>query len=144
MVIGKARAIFAAAALSLFFCLTSPAFSSQAVATANASGNTQTTIVEHGGVYEVGGDVLPPKVIREVSPKYTRAAKRARLQGVCVLSVIVGTDGRVHHIQVKKQLGKGLDERATKALKKYRFQPATLNGKPVPVLIDIDVWFHIY
>ncbi len=48
------------------------------------------------------------------------------------------------NIQIKKQLGMGLNENDVQAVKKYRFAPATLNGKPVSVLINIDMRFHIY
>ncbi len=35
----------------------------------------------------------------------------------------------------------GLDEQAVAAVRQYRFKPATLDGKPVPVDLYIDVNF---
>jgi hypothetical protein len=37
-----------------------------------------------------------------------------------------------------------LDENAVKAVKKYRFRAATLNGNPVPAQITIEQKYHIY
>jgi hypothetical protein len=35
----------------------------------------------------------------------------------------------------------GLDEKAVEAVKRYRFKPAMLQGKPVPVEVNIEVNF---
>jgi protein TonB len=38
----------------------------------------------------------------------------------------------------------GLDEKAIEAVKQYRFKPAMLNGKAVPVEVNVEVNFRIY
>jgi len=38
----------------------------------------------------------------------------------------------------------GLDEKAVEAVKQYKFKPATLQGKAVPVEVNIEVNFRIY
>jgi TonB family protein len=38
----------------------------------------------------------------------------------------------------------GLDQKAVEAVRHYRFKPATLQGKPVPVEVNIEVNFRIY
>jgi outer membrane biosynthesis protein TonB len=40
-------------------------------------------------------------------------------------------------------LGDGLGEAAAKAVSGWKFNPAMRDGKPVPVLISIEVEFHI-
>ena len=40
--------------------------------------------------------------------------------------------------------GMGLDQKALNDVKQYRFKPATLQGKPVPVEVNIEVHFRIY
>jgi protein TonB len=45
---------------------------------------------------------------------------------------------------VVRHLGMGLDEKAVEAVKQYKFKPATLQGKPVPVEVNIEVNFRIY
>jgi TPR repeat protein len=38
----------------------------------------------------------------------------------------------------------GLDEKAIEAVRNWRFEPALKDGKPVPVLIAVNVAFHLY
>jgi protein TonB len=38
----------------------------------------------------------------------------------------------------------GLDEEALEAVSQYKFKPATLQGKPVPVEVNIEVHFLIF
>jgi periplasmic protein TonB len=38
----------------------------------------------------------------------------------------------------------GLDEKAIAAVREWRFQPATLNGQPVAVQINVEVSFRLY
>jgi protein TonB len=38
----------------------------------------------------------------------------------------------------------GLDEKAIEAVSQWRFQPATLNGQPVAVQINVEVSFRLY
>jgi TonB family protein len=37
-----------------------------------------------------------------------------------------------------------LDEKAIEAVQKWRFQPATKDGEPVAVLINVETTFHLY
>ncbi len=97
-----------------------------------------------GGVFRVGGGVLAPKLVFDPEPEYSEEARKAKYQGTCVLSVIVGPDGLAHDIKVTNTLGLGLDEKAIEAVKKWRFEPATKDGKPVNVLISVQVNFHLY
>lgn len=99
--------------------------------------------VEKDGIYEVGGPVKPPKLINSLDPKYTKQAKQARLEGTCVLLSTINRQGVVENIQVLKRLGIGLDENAIAAAQNFRFQPATLNGQPVPVHMEIKFFFSI-
>jgi len=97
-----------------------------------------------GGVFHVGGGVSAPKKIYDPDPDYSEEARKAKYQGTCVLYVIVGSDGRPRDIRVSRTLGLGLDEKAIEAVKTWRFEPATKDGKPVSVAINIEVSFHLY
>jgi TonB family protein len=97
-----------------------------------------------GGVFRVGGGVLAPKLVFDPEPEYSEEARKAKYQGTCVLSVIVGPDGLAHDIKVTNTLGLGLDEKAIEAVKKWRFEPAMKDGKPVNVLISVQVNFRLY
>jgi TonB family protein len=96
------------------------------------------------GLYRVGGGVSPPKLIYQVDPQFSDQARMAKYQGICVVEVIVDMKGIPRNARVIRHLGMGLDEKAIEAVKQYRFKPAMLHGKPVPVIADIEVDFHIY
>lgn len=41
-------------------------------------------------------------------------------------------------------MGKDLDEKAIKAVQRWKFKPAMLDGKPVAVQIAVEISFHLY
>jgi TonB family protein len=97
-----------------------------------------------GGLYHVGGGVSAPQLIYSPDPEFSDEARRAKYQGVCVVSLIVDAQGNPQRVAVVRHLGMGLDEKAVEAVKQYKFKPATLQGKPVPVEVNIEVNFRIY
>jgi TonB family protein len=97
-----------------------------------------------GGLYHVGGGVSPPVLIYSVDAEFSDEARRAKYQGVSVVSLIVDAHGLPQRIRVVRKLGMGLDEKAVEAVRQYKFKPSTYQGKPVPVEITIEVNFHIY
>ena len=97
-----------------------------------------------GGVFHIGGGVMPPKEIYSPEPEYSEEARKAKYQGTCVVSFIVGVDGVPHEISVSRSLGMGLDEKAIEAVKTWRFQPGTKDGKPVATYASAEVVFHLY
>lgn len=96
-----------------------------------------------GGAYHVGGSVLAPRALSTPDPEYTEQAREAKLQGMCVLRVIVGADGKPRDIRVIRSLGMGLDEKAIAAVSQWAFAPATKDGLPVPVQISVQVSFRL-
>jgi TonB family protein len=97
-----------------------------------------------GGVFRVGGGVSAPKAIYSPDPEYSEEARKAKYQGVCVLWLVVGPDGRPRDIRVARTLGLGLDEKAIEAVKTWRFEPAMKDNKPVAVQINVEVSFRLY
>jgi len=97
-----------------------------------------------GGLYHVGGGVAAPQLIYSVDPEFSDEARRAKFQGVCVVSLVVDPQGNPQRVQVVRHLGMGLDQKAVAAVKQYRFKPATLQGRPVAVEVNIEVNFRIY
>jgi periplasmic protein TonB len=97
-----------------------------------------------GGLYHVGGGVSAPQLIYAPDPEFSDEARRAKYQGVCVVSLIVDAQGNPQRVLVVRHLGMGLDEKALEAVKQYKFKPATLQGRPVPVEVNIEVNFRIY
>jgi len=92
-----------------------------------------------------GNGVTAPRLIREVKPGYTSDAMRARIQGIVRLQAIVLPDGSVGSTRVVRSLDQtfGLDREAEKTVRQWRFQPGTLGGRAVPVVIDVELAFTL-
>ncbi|MGP0018585.1 MAG: energy transducer TonB [Candidatus Sulfotelmatobacter sp.] len=97
------------------------------------------------GIYSPGrGGVTVPQVIFNPEPSFSDEARKAKAQGIVLLVLVVGKDGRPHDIRVGQSLGMGLDEKAIEAVNRWRFRPATLDGQPVATQIAVQVDFHLY
>lgn len=92
----------------------------------------------------VGGMVSGPRAVFAPDPEYTEEARKAKLQGKCVLWLVVGTDGHAHDVRVVHGIGLGLDEKAVEAVKTWKFEPAMKDGKPVAVQINVETTFRLY
>ena len=84
-----------------------------------------------------------PSAIYSPDPEYSEKARKKKIGGTVVLSLIVGIDGAPRDIKVYKNLGYGLDEKAMEAVQKWKFQPAVKNGQPVETQIYIEVTFRV-
>ena len=96
-----------------------------------------------GGVFRVGGGVSAPQLVARIEPEYSEQARKAKYQGVVVLSIIVQKDGSVRDIKVVQPLGLGLDEKAVEAVKQWRFRPGMKSGTPVDVMATVEVTFRL-
>ncbi len=97
-----------------------------------------------GGVFRVGGGVSAPRAIYAPDPEFSEEARKAKYQGTVVLRLIVGPDGRTRDIHILKTLGLGLDEKAIEAVSRWRFDPALKDGRPVSVMVSVEVSFRLY
>jgi protein TonB len=100
-------------------------------------------VAEPEGPIYVGGDVQPPEKIVAPQPQYTEIARKARVQGVVIVQAIINKQGDVTNVKILKGLAMGLDTEAVKAIKQWKFKPATLNGKPVDVYYNLTVNFRL-
>ncbi len=98
-----------------------------------------------GGLYRIGGGVSAPVPIFSPDAEFSDEARRAKYQGICLISLIVDAQGNPQNPRVIRALGMGLDEKALEAVRKYKFKPAMKDGRtPVPVMITIEVNFRLY
>jgi TonB family protein len=79
-------------------------------------------------------------------PIQSLAMPSARRKHTCtvVLELIVTRDGLPEDIKVVRSVGPALDNKAIEAVRKWKFAPATKNGKPVTVQIRVEVKFALY
>lgn len=97
-----------------------------------------------GGLYSIGGGVSSPVLVYHVEAEFSDEARRAKYQGVVIVSIIVGRDGIPQNPRVVRPLGMGLDEKALEAIKQYRFKPAMKGNTPVPVMMNVEIDFRLY
>jgi TonB family protein len=98
-----------------------------------------------GGIYRAGGAVSAPRLLTQVTPRYTGEALRNKIQGTVVLEAVITTDGCASQIRVVRSLDRGgLDDQAVAALQQWRFEPGRLaGGEAVNVLVTILMDFTI-
>jgi TonB family protein len=95
-----------------------------------------------GNPVRVAGDVKPPIKVKDVKAVYPPMAQSAKVQGVVILETVIGVDGRVDQLRVLRSIPL-LDQAAMDAVKEWEFEPSTLNGVPVPVIVTISVSFTL-
>ncbi len=88
-------------------------------------------------------NATPAKLIKKVTPVYPTDAQQAGVQGTVVLETVIDEHGVPTQIRVISPAGYGLDESAVDAVSKWRYQPTTVDGKPVSVLTNITVNFSL-
>ncbi len=103
-----------------------------------------TTLAQKGEVYQIGNGVTSPKLTKEVKPNYTDGAKQRRVEGLVELSAVVLANGTVgDEVKVTQSLDEELDREAVKAVRQWKFEPGTKDGKPVPVQVNIELTFKL-
>lgn len=87
--------------------------------------------------------VIPPRREALVPPRYTDAAKKARLQGIVVVQAIISETGAVLRPKVLKPMPMGLDLAALDSVCDWHFLPATIKGVPIPLVLHLTVNFKM-
>lgn len=87
--------------------------------------------------------VMAPKLRKSVQPEYIDAALNRQVQGEVVIDVLVRKDGTTLLIRVTRPLDPEIDRKAMEAASQWLFEPATLNGTPVEVVVVIAISFNI-
>lgn len=83
-----------------------------------------------------------PQVLSEVRPEYPKEAKDKKLEGKVVLDILVDQAGVVRQANIVE--GNPIFRAgALEAMKKFRFRPAKVEGKPVAVKIRYTLNFEL-
>jgi len=88
----------------------------------------------------VGGQIKAPTKIKDVKPVYPAIAQSARVGGTVTIEATIGPDGKVIDTKVVRSIPM-LDQAALDAVRQWEYTPALLNGKPVPVVINVTINF---
>jgi TonB family protein len=90
----------------------------------------------------VGGDVKPAKLISSMPPIYPALAKNQHVSGNVLVDALIDANGRVTTMKVVSGPTL-LHQAAMDALKQWRYQPASLDGKPVAMHLTVTLQFRL-
>jgi TonB family protein len=92
------------------------------------------------GPVKVGGTVKQPRLITRAMPEYPLVAKQAGIQGDVVVNTTIDQKGDV--VDMKVISGPAmLRGPALAALRRWKYEPSTLNGQPISVQMLVTIKF---
>ena len=100
------------------------------------------------GVMEVvdsipASDKVKPKFTHTEFAVYTDEAKIKGIKGTVVINAVFTADGKIKNIQILRGLPFGLTEEAVKALNRFKFKPAMIDGVAVSVRMSMEFTFNL-
>src|SRR6266480_1413941 len=99
---------------------------------------------DYGRIFSGKEVTSKARVLEKPEPTYTEAARKNQITGTVVLRAIFSSNGQVTNIHAVSGLSDGLTERAIAAAKQIRFVPATKDGHPVSMWMQLEYNFNLY
>lgn len=90
----------------------------------------------------VGGDVKPARMLSSVPPSYPMLARSQHIAGDVRIDALIDANGRVSTMKVVSGPTL-LHQAAMDALRQWRYQAATLDGKPVAMHLTVTIQFRL-
>ena len=84
------------------------------------------------------------RVLFKPEPQYTEEARKNGITGTVILRVVFSKSGEVTNIRAMQSLQGGLTEKAMAAARQIRFVPATRNGQPVSMYMQLEYNFNLF
>lgn len=91
----------------------------------------------------IGGDVNPARLVSSVPPVYPALAKAQHVAGDVRIDALIDATGRVSSMKVVSGPTL-LHTAAMEALRKWRYQPATLDGNAVSMHLTVTIQFRLH
>jgi TonB family protein len=90
---------------------------------------------------EAGGQIVPPRKLRDVKPRYPQSLVDEGVTGTVLLQARIGPDGKVNQVEPVSSVRTELEEAAIAAVSQWEFSPTLLNCQPVEVRMFVSVTF---
>jgi protein TonB len=90
----------------------------------------------------VGGEVKSARMISSVPPAYPALARTQHVAGDVRIDALIDATGRVTTMKVVA-VPTLLQQAAMDALRQWKYQPATLDGKAVPMHLTVTLQFRL-
>ncbi len=84
------------------------------------------------------------RVLAKPEPRYTQEAREHQVTGTVVLRAVFAEDGKVRAIIPLARLPHGLTASAIRAAREIKFIPATKDGHPVSMWMQLEYNFNLY
>jgi TonB family protein len=89
----------------------------------------------------VSDGLKEPRKVKNVAPVYPALAQAAGIEGVVILELTIGAEGKVIKAQVLKSQPL-LDQAAIDAVMQWEYAPTVVDGRAVPVILAVTVPFR--
>ena len=88
--------------------------------------------------------IATPLFKLNTQPKYPRKARRMGCEGIVILKILVGENGRVSNFEIFESSGYPiLDKAAVSAVKMWLFEPGTKNGEKIKMWVKVLIRFKL-
>jgi TonB family protein len=87
--------------------------------------------------------VVPAKLIHSKTPEYPIAMRRFGLRGQVLIEFTVDESGRVQNPVIYQSDNPAFDEPALQAIREWKFEPGTRDGKPAAVKQRVPIVFQL-
>lgn len=95
-------------------------------------------------IFNLGEVDQRPNVLRKVNPVYPYSAKRRKIEGNILIEFVVDADGFVQSAKILRSEPEGVfDESGLKAVRRWRFRPGYVNGRPVATRFQLPLVFEL-
>jgi len=94
------------------------------------------------GLSPVGGRMREPRLVTRTVPSYPAAARQVGIEGEVAIDAVIDTSGKLTNLKVVSGAPL-LRQAALDSLRSWKYEPAYLDDKPVPVKTSITVKFRL-
>jgi TonB family protein len=80
--------------------------------------------------------IEPPQILEFVEAEFPEEERERGEDASVLLQIAISAEGEVVGVAVVESAGPAFDQAAVEAIQQFRFEPARMDGKPIPVKID--------
>jgi periplasmic protein TonB len=127
-----------------------PVLSSDANASPNIIGQSLSSVTPQASALPApavpaprkGGELQQPKLLSSTAAVYPPLARAQGVQGDVTIDALIDANGKVSATNVLSG-NPLLQKAAVDSLRLWKYQPAKLNGEPIPIHINVTIAFHL-
>jgi TonB family protein len=83
------------------------------------------------------------RLLQAPAPTYPIEAKQKRIQGTVLVDASIDSNGDIREPYIRQSAGSELDQAALQTIRRWHYQPAEIDGKPIQVQTTLGVIFKL-